>query len=599
MADELIKVPDIGGAEGAEVVEVLVSPGETIDVEQSLVVVESDKASMEIPAPVAGVISELRVAVGDSVSEGDVILALVADSGASETNAEAGHAEQESFDASSQDDQGSSQHAATSAVSAEGVGGEGHDPGPAPSASESTSASGLENGATVIDVVIPDLGSDEGADLVEMLVPLGGQVEEGDSLVLLESDKASMEVPAPAAGTVTKWLIEAGTSVNEGAVIARLAIDGAPAASTRSDSGTLAAQPGSRPLGEEREQGEANLQTAVATASAAVSGENSLRLEAHAVAAPSAPRGAERPAASSDSDTIYAGPAVRKLAREFGVTLSQVKGTGARGRILKEDLQQHVAQALTAEPSSGGAAMPAIPDQDYARFGAIEKTTRSRIDKVTTNNIVRSWLNIPHVTQFDDADISDMERFRKELKSEAADRGVRLTPLPFILKACAVALREHPKFKSSLADGGEMLVMKHYCHIGMAVDTPAGLMVPVLRDVDKKSIWELAAETATLAERAREKQLRPDDIQGGVFTLSSLGAIGGRGFTPIINAPEVAILGVGRAAVQPVWDGEVFRPQTLLPLALSYDHRVVNGGDGGRFLTDLTSLLSDVKRMVM
>ena len=296
---------------------------------------------------------------------------------------------------------------------------------------------------------------------------------------------------------------------------------------------------------------------------------------------------------------MYAGPAVRKLAREFGVTLSQVKGTGARGRVLKEDLQQHVAQALAAEPSSGGAAIPAIPEQDYARFGAIEKTSRSRIDKVTANNMVRSWLGIPHVTQFDDADISDMERFRKELKSEAADRGVRLTPLPFILKACAVALREHPKLKSSLADGGETLVMKHYCHIGMAVDTPAGLVVPVLRDVDKKSIWELAAETATLAERAREKQLRPDDMQGGVFTVSSLGAIGGRGFTPIINAPEVAILGVGRAAVQPVWDGEVFRPQTLLPLALSYDHRVVNGGDGGRFLTELTSLLGDVKRMVM
>ena len=596
MADELIKVPDIGGAEGAEVVEVLVSPGEAIDVEQSLVVVESDKASMEIPAPVAGVVSELRVAVGDSVSEGDVILALAADSGAAGTDLEAAHAEQEAFDSSSQDHQGTSEHAATSAVAAEGAGGKEHDPATAPSASESTSASGLEDGATVIDVVIPDLGSDEGADLVEMLVPLGGQVEEGDSLVLLESDKASMEVPAPAAGTVTEWLMEAGTTVKEGAVIARLAIDGAPATSTQSDSETNGPQTESQPPGK---RGEEKAQATAVTAPAAVSDEDSPALEAQTVDAPSPSRGAERPAASAEPDSVYAGPAVRKLAREFGVTLSQVKGPGARGRILKEDLQQHVAQAIAAEPSSGGAAMPVIPDQDYARFGAIEKTTRSRIDKVTANNMVRSWLNIPHVTQFDDADISDMERFRKELKSEAADRGVRLTPLPFILKACAVALREHPVLKSSLADGGETLVMKHYCHIGMAVDTPAGLMVPVLRDVDKKSIWELAAETATLAERAREKQLRPDDMQGGVFTLSSLGAIGGRGFTPIINAPEVAILGVGRAAVQPVWDGEVFRPLTLLPLALSYDHRVVNGGDGGRFLTELTSLLSDVKRMVM
>ena len=569
MTDELIKVPDIGGAEGAEVVEVLVSPGETIDVEQSLVVVESDKASMEIPAPIAGVVSELRVAVGDSVSEGDVILALATESSAG-TDDTPSNAEQEVLDSFLQDDQGTREHV--------------------------TTVSAATDGATVIDVVIPDLGSDEGADLVEMLVPVGVQVEEGDSLVLLESDKASMEVPAPAAGTVTAWLLEAGATVKEGAVVARLAIDGAPPASVQSDGGASAAQPESQPPGK---QDHKKAQATAGTASAAASEEDATRLETQAAAAPSAPRGAERAAESSDPDTVYAGPAVRKLAREFGVALSQVKGTGARGRILKEDLQQHVAQILATEPSLGGAALPAISEQDYARFGAIEKTDRSRVDKVTANNMVRSWLNVPHVTQFDDADISDMERFRKDLKNEAADRGVRLTPLPFILKACAVALREHPKLKSSLADGGETLVMKQYCHIGMAVDTPAGLMVPVLRDVDKKSIWELAAETAACAERAREKQLRPDDMQGGVFTVSSLGAIGGRGFTPIINAPEVAILGVGRAAVQPVWDGEVFRPQTLLPLALSYDHRVVNGGEGGRFLTELTSLLGDVKRMVM
>ena len=596
MADELIKVPDIGGAEGAEVVEVLVSPGDAIDVEQSLVVVESDKASMEIPAPIAGVVSELRVAVGDSVSEGDVILALAAESGAAGTDDAPATAEQEGVDASSQDDQEASERTKASEMSAEGAAGQGQDPAAAPSAPASTSASGLEDAATVIDVVIPDLGSDEGADLVELLVPVGGQVEEGDSLVLLESDKASMEVPAPAAGTVTEWLMETGTMVKEGAVIARLAIDGASKPSMQSEGGTNGAQPEPLAPGEQREE---NAQATAVTAAALVSDEDASHLDTHEVATLSAPRGGERPAALSEPDAVYAGPAVRKLAREFGVALAKVKGTGARGRILKEDLQQHVAQALAAEPSSNGAGLPAIPEQDYARFGAIEKTARSRIDKVTANNMVRSWLNIPHVTQFDDADISDMERFRKELKSEAADRGVRLTPLPFILKACAVALREHPKLKSSLADGGETLVMKHYCHIGMAVDTPAGLVVPVLRDVDKKSIWELAAETVALAERARDKQLRPDDMQGGVFTVSSLGAIGGRGFTPIINAPEVAILGVGRAAVQPVWDGEVFRPQTLLPLALSYDHRVVNGGDGGRFLNELTSLLGDVKRMVM
>jgi len=600
MADELIKVPDIGGAEGAEVVEVLVSPGEAIEVEQSLVVVESDKASMEIPAPIAGVVSELRVAVGDSVSEGDVILVLATASSSQGADTAIENADQKVRDASLQEDQGTSARAGTSTMSVGGSVNQGQDPAFAPSAPESTPTSGHEEGATVIDVVIPDLGSDEGADLVEMLVPVGGQVEEGDSLVLLESDKASMEVPAVAAGTVTEWLLEAGTVVKEGAVIARLAIEGTAAVSTPSDSGASAAPPESQ---SPHAEGEGNAQATAAPT--AVSSEDTSLRTTQSAATPSAPRGSagvevgEKPAVSSDPDTVYAGPAVRKLAREFGATLSHVKGTGARGRILKEDLQRHVAQALASESASGGAALPALPEQDYARFGAIEKTSRSRIDKVTASNMVRSWLNIPHVTQFDDADISDMERFRSELKSEAADRGVRLTPLPFILKACAVALREYPKLKSSLADGGETLVMKHYCHIGMAVDTPAGLVVPVLRDVDKKSIWELAAETATLAERAREKQLKPDDMQGGVFTVSSLGAVGGRGFTPIINAPEVAILGVGRAAVQPVWDGEVFRPQKLLPLALSYDHRVVNGGDGGRFLTELTSLLGDVKRMVM
>jgi len=594
MADELIKVPDIGGAEGAEVVEVLVSPGDAIDVEQSLVVVESDKASMEIPAPIAGVVSELRVAVGDSVSEGDVILALAPTSGAEGADAAPANAEQGAVAPAPQDDLDASTQAASVSEMADGAASSVNNAASATSASESAAASGIEDGAKVIDVVIPDLGSDEGADLVELLVPVGGQVEEGDSLVLLESDKASMEVPAPAAGTVTEWLMETGTTAKEGAVIARLAIDGALAASPQSDGGSSAVQPKSQPAGEEHEEA---VQVRAVTASPAVAASDAPSPQAQTVSSASFKPGAS--ATAGDPDTVYAGPAVRKLAREFGVTLSQVKGTGARGRILKEDLQQHVAQALAAEPSSSGAALPVIPEQDYARFGAIEKTSRSRIDKVTANNMVRSWLNIPHVTQFDDADISDMERFRKELKNEAADRGVRLTPLPFILKASAVALREHPKLKSSLADGGETLVMKHYCHIGMAVDTPAGLMVPVLRDVDKKSIWELAAETVALAERARDKQLRPDDMQGGVFTVSSLGTIGGRGFTPIINAPEVAILGVGRAAVQPVWDGEVFRPQTLLPLALSYDHRVVNGGDGGRFLTELTSLLGDVKRMVM
>ena len=440
---------------------------------------------------------------------------------------------------------------------------------------------------TSVDVVIPDLGSDQGADLVEWLVDVGATVAEGDSLVLLESDKASMEVPSPASGILSAKLVEDGVTVNEGVVIARLdAVAGEVPAGTASDHDSIPSASESDTPSPTKASHEPPISSDPAQSAAVAQGVQSA--------------GSSVTPSGTQDEAVYAGPAVRKLAREFGVSLGKVAGTGAKGRILKEDLQQYVARALQepAMPANGGV-LPAIPEQDFARFGSVEHVSRSRIDKLTADNMVRSWLNIPHVTQFEDADISGLERFRKDLKREAGERGVRLTPLPFILKACAVALRDHPKLKSSLADNGETLVMKQYCHIGMAVDTPAGLVVPVIRDVDKKSIWELASEVAALAERARDKQLKPDDMQGGVFTVSSLGAIGGRGFTPIINAPEVAILGVGRAAVQPVWDGEVFRPSTMLPLALSYDHRVVNGGDGGRFLTELAALLADVKRMVM
>jgi pyruvate dehydrogenase E2 component (dihydrolipoamide acetyltransferase) len=581
MAVAPIKIPDIGGAEGAEIVEVLVAPGDAIEVEQSLIVVESDKASMEIPAPQAGVVAELRVAVGDTVSEGDVILLLEGVPGSKASDDTAG-----GEDALAPVDDLHSGATPTNAASNEEQ-----------TASTQTSTPDTMNEVTSIDVVIPDLGSDEGADLVELLVAVGAKVEEGDSLVLLESDKASMEVPSPATGILAAWLTDTGATVTEGTVIARLEVSGtteAPSALQRDVTAADRAESHSR-AGDDSPAEAQSLSTPMASPAATSDHD----LTGHVDSASRSSSVDAAPPQQSGSNQVYAGPAVRKLAREFGVSLSKVRGTGARGRILKEDLQHYVAGAVSDSAAAAGAGLPAIPEQDFARYGAVERVARTRIDKVTATNMVRSWLNVPHVTQFDDADISDMERFRSELKTEAADRGVRLTPLPFIFKACAVALRDHPKLKSSLADDGDTLVMKHYCHIGMAVDTPAGLVVPVIRDVDKKSIWELAAEVAAVAERARNKQLKPDDMQGGVFTVSSLGAIGGRGFTPIINAPEVAILGVGRAAVQPVWDGEVFRPHTLLPLALSYDHRVVNGGDGGRFLTELTSLLGDVKRMVM
>ena len=576
MTEQLIKVPDIGGAEGAEVVEVLVAVGDQIALEQSIIVVESDKASMEIPANLAGTVTTLRVAVGDAISEGDVILGIdvvrsaqddseaaeaQASSGVSDATASAADPVAEvAIDHTAGNDQQSAE-ALVAVVS------------PTESSGEAQGAGQTTQGES-LSVVIPDLGSDQGAELVEYLVAVGSAVEEGDSLVLLESDKASMEVPAPAAGVMTEWLVTVGSTVKQGDLIALMSVTVGQAPS--SNDAVVA------------DQGSELPRSAPATTASAAQGE-------------SQPITRERiePISDSEQSAVYAGPAVRKLAREFGVALTQVTGTGARGRIQKEDLQQHVAQALSQSASGSRAGLPTIPEPDFARFGQVERVSRSRVERLTADNMVRAWLNIPHVTQFAKADVSDLEGFRQTLKQEAADKALRLTPLPFIVKACSVALSHHPKLQSSLSDGGDSLVFKHYCHIGMAVETPGGLVVPVIRDVDKKTIWQLAEEITALAQRARDKQLKPDDMQGGVFTVSSLGAIGGEGFTPIINAPEVAILGVGCASVQPVWDGDAFQPRTRLPLALSYDHRVVNGGDGGRFLAEVSSLLGDVRRFIL
>jgi pyruvate dehydrogenase E2 component (dihydrolipoamide acetyltransferase) len=576
MTEQLIKVPDIGGAEGAEVVEVLVAVGDHLALEQSVIVVESDKASMEIPANLAGTVTALRVAVGDAISEGDVILAIDVVSSVQ------GDSELGQLDASSPVSDATasaSDPVAGVAIDLTAVNEPQRD-GTSVAVASRTEASGEAPGAqeatqgASLSVVIPDLGSDQGAELVECLVAVGSAVEEGDSLVLLESDKASMEVPAPAAGVMTEWLVSVGSTVKQGDLIALMSVTTAPAPPSND---ALVTDQESEPP-----------RSAPTPAVTAVKGE-------------SQPVTHERvdPISDSEQSAVYAGPAVRKLAREFGVALTQVTGTGARGRIQKEDLQQHVAQALSESAFGSGAGLPTIPEPDYARFGQVERVSRSRVERLTADNMVRAWLNIPHVTQFGDADVSDLEDFRQTLKQEAANKALRLTPLPFIVKACAVALSHHPKLQSSLADGGDSLVFKHYCHIGMAVETPGGLVVPVIRDADKKTIWQLAEEIASLAQRARDKQLKPDEMQGGVFTVSSLGAIGGDGFTPIINAPEVAILGVGCASVQPVWDGDAFQPRTRLPLALSYDHRVVNGGDGGRFLAEVSSLLGDVRRLIL
>lgn len=532
MAKQQVTVPDIGGAEGAEVIELLVAVGDEVALDQSLIVLESDKASMEIPSTVTGTVVELLVAVGEQLAEGSPVVVI-------DVAGEAAVAVE----------QATAEESVVAAVPVEVV-----------------SAAG---GMVEQTVTVPDIGSDDAVDLIEITVKVGDSVAEGDSLVALESDKASMEVPAPFAGEVLEILVKEGSAVKHGddLMVLKTAASGAPAPAQSTQAAPVAT-------------------AAIAAVPA---------LERAVAAAPAA----DEP---GGSDGVYAGPAVRKLAREFGIQLDQVSGSGPRGRIVKEDLQQFVHKSLREQSpvaATGGAGIPVIPEIDFAKFGAVEITQRSKLDKLTAASMQRSWLNVPHVTQFDQADITELEQFRGGLKGEAEQRGTRLTPMPFLLKACAVALRDNPKLNSSLAQGGADLVYKNYIHIGMAVDTPAGLVVPVIRDVDKKTIWELAEEVLAMAAKARDRKLMPADMQGGCFTISSLGNIGGTGFTPIVNAPEVAILGVSKAAIQPVWDGQAFAPRKLLPLALSYDHRVVNGGDGGRFLSRLVALMGDIRQLVM
>ena len=446
-------------------------------------------------------------------------------------------------------------------------------------------------------VIVPDIGGAEGAEVIELLVAVGDEVVLDQSLIVLESDKASMEIPATAAGTVVELLVAEGDQLAEGAAVAMIdvaehIVDAVPAPTLGENQTHVASDAFSADEAVAEQEVVADTQVPAAKEMPVVK-------EVPVVSA--SPAASEEIAALSReaAGEVYAGPAVRKLARELGVQLERVKGTGPQGRVLKEDLQQFVRKVIR-EPEgaiTGGAGVPAVPETDFAKFGRVEVTPRSKLDKLTAANMHRSWLNVPHVTQFDEADITDLEEFRAGLKAEAERRSTRITPLPFLLKACALALRDNPKINSSLARGGEDLVHKKYIHIGVAVDTPVGLMVPVIRDVDRKTVWELAREVAELASRARDRKLLPAEMQGGSFTVSSLGNIGGNGFTPIVNTPEVAILGVSKAAIKPLWNGAEFAPRMMMPVALSYDHRVVNGGDGGRFLTRIVSLLSDIRQL--
>ncbi|GAB3322185.1 dihydrolipoyllysine-residue acetyltransferase [Haliea atlantica] len=601
MAEQQVKVPDIGGAEGAEVIELLVEVGDTVEVEQSLLVLESDKASMEIPSSLAGTIKEILVKVGDELAEGSPI-AVVEVEGESGDGEESASSESDASDGDSDGDEESGE----ADKSAEKADAKADDKASAKESggSDDKGETASKGGSREVTVEIPDIGTEDAVDLIELCIQVGDEVGEGDSLVVLESDKASMEVPAPQAGKLVKWLVKEGGTVRQGDQLAVLAVAGGADDATADESETDGdeADKDSPEAGKEqaakREKPQGDSDSRGSSAASESPAKSSSRPSSGAAESPS-----NEPAARSDGELVYAGPAVRKLAREFGVDITQVVGTGPRDRVLKEDVQTYVQRALNNRGASagatGGAGIPPIPEVDFAAFGEVESVARSKMDKLTAANMHRSWLNVPHVTQWDDADITELEAFRASLKGEAEKRGTKLTPVPFLLKACAIALRDNPKFNASLSTDGENLVYKRYFHIGMAVDTPAGLVVPVIRDVDQKSIWELAEEVIELAGKARDRKLKPQEMQGGCFTISSLGNIGGRGFTPIVNPPEVGILGISRASVQPVWDGEAFQPRKMLPLALSYDHRVINGGDAGRFCTQLVGLLGDIRRLLM
>ena len=433
------------------------------------------------------------------------------------------------------------------------------------------------------DIVIPDLGGAEEVEVIEITVSKGDQVAADDPILTVESDKASVDLPAPAAGKILEITVKVGDKVREGDVVGSLSV---------SDEGKDAAAV---------EQAEEPAETKAPAAETKAEAESKPAPAASPDSQPAAAEVSAPAPEASDSARVHAGPAVRKLARELGADLGRVKGTGPKHRILKEDVQGYIKKQLQQAQQGGvsGGGIPGVKLPDFSQFGKVEREPLSRIHSMTAVNMHRSWLNVPHVTQFDEADITDLEDFRKGQKAAAEQRGVKLTPLPFLLKACAHALQALPQFNVSLDLEKQELVRKHYIHIGIAVDTPAGLMVPVIRNVDQKGLWALAAEAADLAERARNKQLKPAEMQGACFTITSLGGIGGTAFTPIVNAPEVAILGVSKAAMKPVWDGKAFQPRLMLPLSLSYDHRAVNGADGARLSTLLAELLGDIRRLLL
>ncbi|MBD8105932.1 pyruvate dehydrogenase complex dihydrolipoyllysine-residue acetyltransferase [Erwinia persicina] len=528
-----INVPDIGSDE-VEVTEILVKVGDTVEVEQSLLVVEGDKASMEVPSPQAGVVKEIKVATGDKVETGKLIMIFEAEGGAAAPAA----AEEKK------------EEAAPAA------------PAAAPAASAAK------------EVNVPDIGGDE-VEVTEIMVKVGDKVEAEQSILTVEGDKASMEVPAPFAGTVKEIKIATGDKVSTGSLVMVFEVEGAAPAAAPAQS-TEAAAPA--PAKQEEK------------------------------AAPAAaPAKAEAKSEFAENDAyVHATPVIRRLAREFGVNLAKVKGTGRKGRILKEDVQSYVKDAVkrAEAPAAAGGGLPGMlpwPKVDFSKFGEVEEVELGRIQKISGANLSRNWVMIPHVTHFDKTDITELEAFRKQQNAEAEKRklDVKFTPVVFIMKAVAAALEQMPRFNSSLSEDAQKLTLKKYINIGVAVDTPNGLVVPVFKDVNKKGITELSRELMAISKKARDGKLTAGEMQGGCFTISSLGGIGTTHFAPIVNAPEVAILGVSKSAIEPVWNGKEFTPRLMMPMSLSFDHRVIDGADGARFITIINNALADIRRLVM
>ena len=601
-----IRIPDIGDAEDVEVVEILVSAGDQVGEDDPIIVIESDKASMEVPAGITGTIDSITVTVGDKVNEGQVIAKLKEGAdGAAEAQEEAQEGQREDEQRErSPDRESSARERAQAKTSPDTEVKDEPQPRAEPEAEPAPSESRPEvEQQQEVEVKVPDVGEAENVEVIEVAVKEGDHVEEGDLLVVVESDKASMEIPSSHAGEVKAVHVSVGTQVDEGTKLVTLLSEAGPDREQAPASAEGRARDREAAPAEERDR---DGKSAPPEEKAAPTEEKAAPEKERA--APRAKEGApaetrepapEEEAAQSAGTSVYAGPAVRRLARELGVDLASVDGTGNRGRIVKDDVKAHVKERMAGAAAPATAGLPTLPKVDFSRFGEIEEQPLSRTRASGAQNLHRSWINIPHVTQHDEVDVTDLEDFRASLKAEGEQRGVKVTPLAFIIKACCQVLKEFPTVNASLDPSAKTFILKRYYHIGMAVDTPEGLVVPVIRNADQKGIWELSAEVAELAGKARERKLGMNDMQGGSFSVSSLGAIGGTGFTPIINAPEVAILGIGRVTMRPVWKSEAFVPRKMLPLSLSYDHRAINGAEAGRFVARLGELLGDIRRLAL